>query len=188
MSRVLGRRELNRALLERQLLLRRRPLPAAAAIEHLVGMQAQSPLAPYAGLWARLDGFRPEELSRLLLDRDAVRMTLMRGTIHLVSAADCLALQPVLQPVGDVVLHNWNSGGFGWETMTQVLQHSANVGASFVASRLGRAGFYKYVERFGFGRPTFATTPRVVAPYARMQSITRFATSGGSTSACTSSA
>jgi cell division protein FtsI/penicillin-binding protein 2 len=56
--------------------------------------------------------------------------------------------------VGDVVLHNWTGGAFGWETMTQVLQHSANVGASFVASRLGVDRFYKYVERFGIGKPT----------------------------------
>lgn len=56
--------------------------------------------------------------------------------------------------VGDVTLHNWNMLGNGWETMTQVLQHSANVGASFVSSRLGAARFYKYVKRFGIGKPT----------------------------------
>lgn len=56
--------------------------------------------------------------------------------------------------VGDTVLHNWTGGAFGWETMTQVLQHSANVGASFVASRLGVDRFYKYVKRFGIGKPT----------------------------------
>lgn len=56
--------------------------------------------------------------------------------------------------VGNVQLHNWNGLGFGWETMTQVLQHSANVGASFVSSRLGVDLFYRYVKRFGIGRPT----------------------------------
>ncbi len=62
-------------------------------------MQGQAPHAPYVGLWTRLDGFQPEQLSELIVSRDAVRAPLMRATIHLVSARDCLRLRPVLQPV-----------------------------------------------------------------------------------------
>jgi hypothetical protein len=98
---VLGPRALNRALLERQMLLRRSDLSAFDAIEHLVGMQAQSPLAPYVGLWTRLEGFRPGELVRLTNDREVVRIALMRNTVHLVTSQDCLMLRPLTQVIFD---------------------------------------------------------------------------------------
>ena len=103
---VLGQRELNRAMLERQMLLRRRNLSAVEAIEHLVGMQAQAPAPPYVGLWTRLKDFHPDELACLILERRAVRIALMRNTVHLVSARDCLALRPLMQPVFDRTLYS----------------------------------------------------------------------------------
>ncbi len=105
-SNVLGPRELNRATLERQMLLRRRRLSSSEALERLVGMQAQAPAPPYVGLWTRLEGFRPDELSCLILERRAVRIALMRNTVHLVTASDCLALRPLMQPVFDRGLYS----------------------------------------------------------------------------------
>jgi hypothetical protein len=96
---VLGARALNRALLARQLLLERSDLAIPAAIEHLVGLQAQSPQAPYVGLWSRLQNFDPGALSKLLGDRRVVRATVIRGTIHLVTTRDYLALRPTVDPV-----------------------------------------------------------------------------------------
>lgn len=96
---VLGPRALNRALLARQMLLRRRRLPPLAAVERLIALQTQVPRDPYVALWSRLDRFRPEGLSKAIADRRAVRMTLLRATLHLVTARDALALRPLFQPV-----------------------------------------------------------------------------------------
>jgi Winged helix DNA-binding domain len=79
--------------------------------EHLVGLQAQEPRDPYVAFWSRIDGFRPEELEGLLLERKVVRTTLMRGTIHLVTDRDCLALRPALQRVCERLF--WSGSPFG---------------------------------------------------------------------------
>jgi hypothetical protein len=81
------------------MLLRRRRLPPLAAVERLIALQTQVPRDPYVALWSRLDRFRPEGLSKAIADRRAVRMTLLRATLHLVTARDALALRPLFQPV-----------------------------------------------------------------------------------------
>jgi hypothetical protein len=98
---TLSRRALNRATLDRQLLLRRAKMSAYDAVEHLAGLQAQAPFPPYYALWSRLRGFEPQELASLLEERRVVRIALMRGTVHLVTAADALAWRPVVQVLYD---------------------------------------------------------------------------------------
>ena len=96
---MLSLRALNRALLARQMLLERRELAVADAIEQLVGMQAQEAQAPYTGLWTRVADFAPHELSELIAARGAVRGGLLRATIHLVTARDWARLRPLTTPV-----------------------------------------------------------------------------------------
>lgn len=98
---TLSPRAINRATLARQHLLTRTRHTALDMIEHLVGMQAQAPFPPYTGLWTRLTDFQPDELADALLNRDVVRIALMRGTVHLVSAADACFLRPLIQPLLD---------------------------------------------------------------------------------------
>lgn len=83
-----SRRELNRALLARQLLLERHDLPLPDALERVAGLQSQYAPTMYIGLWSRLAGFERDALTRALEERTVVQATLMRATIHLVSRAD----------------------------------------------------------------------------------------------------
>ena len=92
-------RELNRATLARQLLLERSSLPVPAAIERLVGLQAQQALPPYVGLWTRLHDFQRDDLAKLIEDRTVIKATLMRSTLHLFTAQDYRLLRATLQPV-----------------------------------------------------------------------------------------
>jgi hypothetical protein len=90
---MLGLRDLNRALLARQHLLERVDVTALDEVEHLLGMQAQAPLAPYVGLWSRLAAFDPAELGSAIEGHQAVRTSVMRSTIHLVTARDAFPLR-----------------------------------------------------------------------------------------------
>jgi hypothetical protein len=121
-SDVFSARDLNRALLSRQMLMQRGKMPAAKAIEKLVGMQAQLPNSPYVGLWSRLVGFHQSELGDLYEKRRVVRLAMMRSTIHLVTDSDCLALRPVVQPAIDRSLkgaHGRHLADIDTEELTQ---------------------------------------------------------------------
>src|SRR5215203_4262639 len=96
---LLTRRRLNRATLARQMLLQRERGSAVVVVERLCGMQAQEPRPPFPGLWTRLHGFEREHLHRALHDREIVRGTRMRGTLHLMSAADYATHRMTLQPM-----------------------------------------------------------------------------------------
>lgn len=98
MEPVLTLRALNRATLERQLLLRRTGRSVVDVVEHVGGLQAQTPHTWYTGLWNRIEGFDPLDASALLESRKMVRIALQRSTIHLVTDRDCLAMRPLLEP------------------------------------------------------------------------------------------
>ncbi len=98
-QRELGRRELNRAVLDRQLLLRRVDRPATEVLSRLAGLQAQTAHSWYVGFHSRMADPAPHEVGRLLTDGTLVRMPLMRSTLHLVSADDAAWMRPTTQEV-----------------------------------------------------------------------------------------
>jgi hypothetical protein len=108
----ISQRALNRATLARQMLLERADTGPLAAIEQLVGMQAQAPFPPYFGLWSRLARFHPDELVGLIERREVVRIVAMRSTVHLLSAEDAVAMRVLLQPALDRM---FGSSTFGKE-------------------------------------------------------------------------
>jgi hypothetical protein len=95
---TLTQKALNRALLARQMLLAREDISAPRVVDRLVGLQAQQARPPFIGLWTRVAGFERAALLRPLRSREIVRSTLMRGTLHLMSADDYLSLRGTLQP------------------------------------------------------------------------------------------
>jgi Winged helix DNA-binding domain len=81
-------RQLNRATLDRQLLLRREPVGAVDGLRRIVALQAQEPASPYLALWNRLAAFDPAELDAAFANGTVIKATLMRITLHAVLAED----------------------------------------------------------------------------------------------------
>jgi Winged helix DNA-binding domain len=98
-AEVLTLRQIGRATLARQMLLARERTTPLLAIARLVGMQAQWPRPPFVGLWSRVQGFARADLAKLIEARKVVRATSLRGTLHLLTAKDFVALRRTLQPV-----------------------------------------------------------------------------------------
>jgi hypothetical protein len=99
MTEILSQRRLNRAALARQLLLEPSGLDVVSAVEQIGGLQAQEPASPFIGLWARLKAFSVADLSAAIEARRVVKASLMRATLHVVTAADYRALWPVTVPL-----------------------------------------------------------------------------------------
>jgi hypothetical protein len=109
----------------------------AATLEHLVGLQAQVPRVPHLALWDRLAGYDPAELDGLMTSRAVVRTQLMRTTIHTVTAADALALRPLLQPVLD---RTFSGTAWGQRLRGQDVAAVVAEAAALLAARpMGRA-------------------------------------------------
>ena len=100
---VLTRRELNRALLERQLLLERKPVSVVKAVERLGGVQAQSTTSPYLSLLTRLEGFERDHLVRALTTRRLVKALIQRGTLHIVTPSDFWAFTTARRELGGIL-------------------------------------------------------------------------------------
>lgn len=98
---VLTLRTLNRAALARQMLLEREKVSPLVAIERIAGMQAQVPKPPFLGIWSRVASFDREDLRKLIAQKKVIRATMMRGTLHLLSAKDFLAWRKAMQPMLD---------------------------------------------------------------------------------------
>ena len=96
---VLTTRQLNRALLARQFLLERQKTTVARMLPHLVGLQAQVARPPFVGLWTRIRDFDRDDLLRALRARSVARVVAMRGTLHLMTARDAVALRGAMQPM-----------------------------------------------------------------------------------------
>lgn len=109
-ERTLTNRQLNRTHLHRQHLLERSSGRTGNMLRDLVGLQGQVTNDPYLALWSRVEGFVHDDLSTMLLDRSAVRASLMRGTIHVVTADDYREIFPATLPLHQHTLPQLASG------------------------------------------------------------------------------
>ncbi|WP_431873168.1 winged helix DNA-binding domain-containing protein [Nocardiopsis eucommiae] len=132
MVTTLTRRELNRATLERQFLLGRVERPATEVLARLAGLQAQTTHTWYVGFQSRMEDFDPHEVGRLLTDGALVRMSLMRSTLHLVSAEDAAWMRPTTQ---EVMERDLSHGSHGKATAGVDLEAVVTLGRKILEER-----------------------------------------------------
>jgi DNA glycosylase AlkZ-like len=164
MPDVLTLRQLNRATLARQMLLDRVQMPACDLVHHLAGLQAQEPQDPYIGLWSRITDFDTAELEGLLLDRKVVRLTVQRGTVHAVTADDCLVLRPLAMPILAQQLNNHRDhrGKFDGVDLDAVMAFAGEVlGESPLNTRQLRAALAERFPEHDAAALTFACRNRL---------------------------
>lgn len=164
---VLSARELNRATLARQMLLAREPSSVPAAVERLGGMQAQEPKHPFIGLWTRVEGFSAQALLDAIAARDVVRATLMRSTLHLLSARDYAALRLTLQPPMSVALRVLGARAEGLEPEAVVPAARELLAArplGFDAIRAGLVERFPGVDERALGYAARTLVPLVMVP------------------------
>lgn len=165
---MLTQRQLNRATLDRQLLLRRVDRSAYDTIGLLVGLQAQEANSPYLSLWNRLAGFAHDELTGLLRDRSVVRGSALRGTQHLVASEDYLWIRPLIRPI----LLRGLQAAFGRHTRGLDLEKVAEVATELLTDRtLTRpqvgallADRFPGYEKFALGWAVQAVIPVIHQP------------------------
>jgi hypothetical protein len=176
---VLSRRTLNRTLLQRQHLLARTTMSAPEMTEHLVGLQAQETLPPYLSLWSRVTDFDPLPLSDSLEDRTTLRLLLMRGTIHLVTAADALVLRPLVQSMLDRLARSSQTSRPAATVAREDLAAATRValdGGPLPVKRLGEL----LAERFpGIPPGALSSAARELLPLVQVPPRGRWKQSGG---------
>jgi len=147
---VLDTRTLNRALLARQQLLGRASLSVIRVVERIGGIQSQYSPSAYIGLWSRLKGFRRPQLTRALEQSRLIQGTLMRSTIHIVSAADYPILTEAVrrsrQEWWARVARNRDLDQAGWDRVVSLVKAALEPGPrprSELVQMLVDAGFAK---------------------------------------------
>lgn len=144
-ERVITHRELNRALLARQLLLERSPLAVLPAIDQIGGQHAQIPSAPYIGLWSRLATFDRDDLAREIDNRSVVKATLMRGTLHFMTRTDFLHLRGSMKSV----LHHFSDWLIQDRGVSIPIEEILDVGRNFLSEPRTFAEISKmFTERY----------------------------------------
>lgn len=144
----ISQRALNRATLARQMLMRREDRPIVETVERLGGLQSQSTHSWYIGLWDRLDSFDPNQVAALIESRELVRSGVQRSTIHLLSAADCLAWRPLHDSVVSGPLGSRKADLAGLDLEEVCAEATAILEAEpLTAAELGRRLGAKWPER-----------------------------------------